>query len=113
MGTNFSSTDGISPDRDRRYYEERAIGGVAMIMTEAMPTSEGVRNHHNSMNVYHDRYIPGLGLLVESVQKHDCRIFGQLSHRGGLLRRFVEFRSYLSNEAEQPRPRLRRRSRRS
>lgn len=89
MGTNFSSTDGISTDRDRRYYEERAIGGVAMIMTEAMPTSEGVRNHHNSMNVYHDRYIPGLALLVESVQKHDCRIFGQLSHRGGLLRRSV------------------------
>jgi 2,4-dienoyl-CoA reductase-like NADH-dependent reductase (Old Yellow Enzyme family) len=29
MGTNYSTTDGISTERDKRYYEERARGGVA------------------------------------------------------------------------------------
>jgi len=89
MGTNFSTSDGISSERDKQYYEERAIGGVAMIMTEAMPVSDGARNHKNSMCVFHDRYIPGLASVVEGIKKHDCYVVGQLSHRGGLLRRNV------------------------
>ena len=36
MGTNFSTSDGLSTERDRAYYEERAKGGVAAIVTEAM-----------------------------------------------------------------------------
>ncbi|MDB6002763.1 MAG: hypothetical protein JWP52_4462, partial [Rhizobacter sp.] len=89
MGTNFSTSDGISSERDKRYYEERAIGGVAMIMTEAMPVSEGARNHRNSMCVFHDRFIPGLASVVDAIKKHDVHVVGQLSHRGGLLRRMV------------------------
>jgi len=89
MGTNFSTTDGVSTERDKRYYQERAIGGVAMIMTEAMPVSEGARNHHNSMCVFHDRFIPGLASVVEAIKMHDVYVVGQLSHRGGLLRRMV------------------------
>jgi len=89
MGTNFSTTDGLSSERDRQYYEERAIGGVAMIMTEAMPVSPGGRNHRNSMCVFHDRFIPGLASVVESIKKHGAHVVGQLSHRGGLLRRSV------------------------
>ena len=89
MGTNYSTTDGISTERDKRYYEERALGGVAMIMTEAMPVSQGARNHLNSMCIYHDRFIPGLATVVEAIRKHDVVVFGQLSHRGGLLKRSV------------------------
>jgi 2,4-dienoyl-CoA reductase-like NADH-dependent reductase (Old Yellow Enzyme family)/NADPH-dependent 2,4-dienoyl-CoA reductase/sulfur reductase-like enzyme len=89
MGTNYSTTDGISTERDKRYYEERALGGVAMIMTEAMPVSEGARNHLNSMCIYHDRFIPGLASVVEAIRKHDVVVFGQVSHRGGLLKRSV------------------------
>lgn len=89
MGTNYSTTDGFSTARDKHYYEERAKGGVAMIMTEAMPVSDGARNHLNSMCIYHDRFIPGLAAVVETIQKHDVVVFGQVSHRGGLLKRSV------------------------
>jgi 2,4-dienoyl-CoA reductase-like NADH-dependent reductase (Old Yellow Enzyme family)/thioredoxin reductase len=89
MGTNFGTTDGFCTDRDKQYYVERAKGGVAMVMTEAMVVTEGARNHRNSLCVFHDRYIPGLAGLVEAVKKHDCAVFGQISHRGGLLRRDV------------------------
>ncbi len=58
MGTNYSTTDGLSTERDRRYYEERAKGGVGMIMTEAMVVTEQARPHHNSLCCYHDRFIP-------------------------------------------------------
>lgn len=89
MGTNYSTTDGLSTERDKRYYEERAKGGVGMIMTEAMVVTEQARPHHNSLCCYHDRFIPGLASIVEAIKQHDCHVFGQLNHRGGLLRRAV------------------------
>lgn len=89
MGTNYSTTDGLSTERDKLYYEERARGGVAMIMTEAMVVTEHARPHNNSLCVYHDRFIPGLASIVEAIKRHDCHVFGQLNHRGALLRRSV------------------------
>ncbi|WP_083745441.1 FAD-dependent oxidoreductase [Variovorax sp. KK3] len=89
MGTNYSTTDGLSTARDKAYYAERARGGVAMIMTEAMVVTEQARPHHNSLCCYHDRFIPGLASIVEAIKEHDCHVFGQLNHRGGLLRRSV------------------------
>ncbi len=89
MGTNFGTTDGLCTERDRAYYEHRARGGVAAIVTEAMAVSEGGRAHNNSLWIYHDRYIPGLAGLVEAIKRHDCAVIGQLNHRGALLRRMV------------------------
>jgi len=89
MGTNYSTTDGLSSERDKIYYAERAKGGVAAIMTEAMVVTEHARSHHNSLCVYHDRFIPGLAGLVDAIHAHDCFVFGQLNHRGALLRRHV------------------------
>ncbi len=89
MGTNFSTTDGVSTERDVQYYALRAEGGVAAVFTEAMAVSNGARAHRSSLWVYHDRFIPGLARIVDAVKAHDCLIFGQLNHRGGLLRRAV------------------------
>src|SRR5918993_2809710 len=89
MGTNYSTTDGLSTERDKMYYAERARGGVAMIMTEAMVVTEHARPHHNSLCCYHDRFIPGLASLVEAIKRHGAYVCGQLNHRGALLRRSV------------------------
>jgi 2,4-dienoyl-CoA reductase-like NADH-dependent reductase (Old Yellow Enzyme family)/thioredoxin reductase len=89
MGTNYSTTDGLSTERDRTYYAERARGGVAMIMTEAMVVTQEARPHNNSLCCFHDRFIPGLASIVDAIKAHDCLVFGQLNHRGALLRRSV------------------------
>ncbi|MDB5382148.1 MAG: hypothetical protein JWO26_1780, partial [Rhodospirillales bacterium] len=89
MGTNFGTSDGLSTERDRAYYALRAEGGVAAIVTEAMAVSEGGRAHNNSLWIYHDRFIPGLARLVDSIRRHDCLSIGQINHRGALLRRMV------------------------
>jgi dimethylglycine catabolism A len=89
MGTNYSTTDGLSTERDRLYYAERARGGVGMIMTEAMVVTEFARPHHNSLCVYHDRFIPGLASLVEAIKSQGALVCAQLNHRGALLRRHV------------------------
>jgi 2,4-dienoyl-CoA reductase-like NADH-dependent reductase (Old Yellow Enzyme family)/thioredoxin reductase len=89
MGTNYSTSDGLSTERDKMYYAERARGGVAMIMTEAMVVTEHARPHHNSLCCYHDRFIPGLASIVEAIKAHGAYVCGQLNHRGALLRRSV------------------------
>ncbi len=89
MGTNYSTTDGLSTERDKLYYAERARGGVGMIMTEAMVVTEQARPHHNSLCCYHDRFIPGLASIVEAIKAHGAYVCGQLNHRGALLRRSV------------------------
>ncbi len=89
MGSNFGTSDGIPTERDKLYYAERARGGVAMIVTEAMVMSEKSRNHHHSMGVFHDRFIPGLARLVEAIHSNGSLAVAQIGHRGGLLRRSV------------------------
>jgi 2,4-dienoyl-CoA reductase-like NADH-dependent reductase (Old Yellow Enzyme family)/thioredoxin reductase len=89
MGTNYGTSDGFSTDRDKRYYGERAKGGVAMIVTEAMNVSAGARNHTNSLCVFHDRFIPGLNIVVQAIHDNGALAVAQLNHRGQLLRRSV------------------------
>ena len=89
MGTNYGTTDGFSTDRDKRYYSERARGGVALIVTEAMNVSAGARNHTSSLCVFHDRFIPGLSAVVQAIHDNGALAVAQLNHRGQLLRRSV------------------------
>ena len=89
MGTNYGTTDGLSTERDKLYYGERAKGGAAMIITEAMVITEGARNHTNSMCLFHDRYIPGLAGIVEAIHAHGALAVGQINHRGAMLKRSV------------------------
>ena len=85
LGTNFSTSDGLITERDKAYYAERAKGGVAMIMTSAMGITGRARAHRFTPVCYHDRFIPGLASLVETIKAHDCVVFGQLNHHGALL----------------------------
>ena len=89
MGTNYGTSDGFSTDRDKRCYGERAKGGVALIVTEAMNVSAGARNHTNSLCVFHDRFIPGLSAVVQAIHDNGALAAAQLNHRGQLLRRSV------------------------
>jgi dimethylglycine catabolism A len=89
MGTNFGTTDGFSTERDKLYYGERARGGAAMIITEAMVITAGARNHTNSLCLFHDRFIPGLATVVDAIHAGGALAAGQINHRGALLKRSV------------------------
>ncbi len=89
MGTNFGTTDGFSTERDKIYYAERARGGAAMIITEAMVVSGNARNHRSSLCIFDDRFIPGLADLTKAIHAAGALAVGQLNHRGMLLRRSV------------------------
>src|SRR5258705_7732444 len=89
MGTNYGTTDGFSTERDKFYYGERARGGAAMIITEAMVITAGARNHTNSMCLFHDRYIPRLAGIVDAIHQGGALAVGQINHRGAMLKRSV------------------------
>jgi 2,4-dienoyl-CoA reductase-like NADH-dependent reductase (Old Yellow Enzyme family)/thioredoxin reductase len=84
MCTLFASEYGAVSRRMINYYEERARGGVGLIIVEAtcIDSPVGKLAHPIQLCVDHDKYIAGLNDLVEAVHKHDTKIALQLHHAG-------------------------------
>jgi 2,4-dienoyl-CoA reductase-like NADH-dependent reductase (Old Yellow Enzyme family)/thioredoxin reductase len=83
MGTMLANADGDVTDHHIRYFEERAKGGVGLIITEVTM----VDNELGKVGATHpraddDRFIPMLSLLADAVHKYDTKIFMQLNHAG-------------------------------
>ncbi|MCK4721983.1 MAG: NADH:flavin oxidoreductase, partial [Dehalococcoidia bacterium] len=82
MGTLFANEDGSVSERLCRYYEERAKGGVALIIVEVTAVARGGKAHPRELGIYEDEFIPGLGRLVDSVHQYGVSIAIQLHHTG-------------------------------
>jgi 2,4-dienoyl-CoA reductase-like NADH-dependent reductase (Old Yellow Enzyme family)/thioredoxin reductase len=82
MGTLFGNEDGSVSDRLCRYYEERAKGGVALIIVEVTAVARGGKAHPRELGIYGDEFIPGLRRLVGSVHGYGATIAIQLHHAG-------------------------------
>ncbi len=69
-------------DRLIAYHAARARGGAAMIVTELMnvhPTSTGAPI---LVSLHDEGNLAGLTRWAEAVERHDCRLIGQLGHIG-------------------------------
>ena len=75
--------DGFANDQIIAYYEERARGGVGLIITEvcAMAYPRGANSVHQ-LGLSDDRYIPALRRLTDQVHRHGAKIAVQLVHHG-------------------------------
>jgi len=83
MATNYSTREGFVTQRLKDYYEERAKGGVALIIVEAGLISYPFgRTVAHQLGLYDDRLIPGLKELVEVIHKHGCKAALQIHHAG-------------------------------
>lgn len=97
MGTDFASHDGTATMRLIRYYEERAKGGIGLIINEYT----GV-DHVNSVPSLHnlrasaDCHIAALEMLTDAVHAHGARIFAQLHHAGSTSKPALSGRQALS-----------------
>ncbi|MFC1904909.1 FAD-dependent oxidoreductase [Chloroflexota bacterium] len=89
MGTNYSSGKGYISQQIIDYYEERARGGVGLLIIEAVAVDFRCRRRFNELTLANDRYIPGLRRLAKVIHKHDARIAAQLIHRGQQARSVV------------------------
>jgi 2,4-dienoyl-CoA reductase-like NADH-dependent reductase (Old Yellow Enzyme family) len=82
MSTNFAK-DGFVTDAMISYYEERARGGVGLIVVEDGIVDVPRGNHvKNVVAVDNDRYIQNLQKLTKASHDHGAKISIQLSHGG-------------------------------
>ena len=83
MGVDVSAPDGSVTEDTVAYYETRARGGVELIITEYCRVNEADGAcATGQISLSHDRYIPGMRKLADSVHRHGTKIFVQLQHPG-------------------------------
>ncbi len=85
MGTSLEREDGFVDDRIKDFYEERAKGGVGLIVmgVGAIDHPDG-KVLPGQLGLSDDKFIPGLKELAESIHQHDTKLAIQLQ-RGGKL----------------------------
>jgi 2,4-dienoyl-CoA reductase-like NADH-dependent reductase (Old Yellow Enzyme family)/thioredoxin reductase len=89
MATGYCSEMGEVTDRLKRFIEERAKGGVGLIITEMAPVDNGGSTKYTSLMVDRDERIAGLRELADVAHKHGAKIAVQICHGG----RFASIRA--------------------
>lgn len=83
MGTNYGEQNGEMSFLHLNYYEERAKGGVGLIIVEnASVDSPQGSNGTTQLRIDQDNYIPRLFKLCENVHRHGACIAVQINHAG-------------------------------
>ncbi|MPM14128.1 NADH oxidase [bioreactor metagenome] len=83
MQVLYGEIDGHPGPRIIHYYEERARGGVGLIIVEATAVDETNNTPwEHQLRLTRDCFISDFGQLTEAIHKYDCRVFVQLHHYG-------------------------------
>lgn len=83
MATDMADKDGIVTPRQIRYYQERAKGGLAMIIHEytGVDDVDSIPSIHN-LRIARDYHISEMEKLTDAVHLYGCRIVAQIHHGG-------------------------------
>ena len=83
MGSNFAGQDGKTTEQLEAYYEERARGGLGLIILETSAVSWPAGASMPFMLGYSkDEFIPHLQSLTARIHKHGAKVAAQLNHSG-------------------------------
>lgn len=83
MGTQLASDTGAVTQRLIDYHAERSKGLVGLQITEVASIDSPLgKTIVNQLRIDHDRYVPGLNQLVETVHLHGGKMAVQLHHAG-------------------------------
>lgn len=83
MGTNYGEQNGEMSFVHLDYYEQRALGGVGLIIVENACVEFPLgSNGATQIRIDHDNYTPRLFRLCELVHKHGTCIAVQINHAG-------------------------------
>ena len=83
MMVGFGRPDGCPTEELMDYYEERAKGGVGLIITEITRVNDDHgASAFNQLAMSHDYHIEPMRKFVERIHRHDTKLFVQLHHPG-------------------------------
>lgn len=80
--TALGALDGMPTPELAAYHEERARGGVGLIVTESQAIHPTGKMSRRFVNAWDEAVIPGLRAVTDAVHRHGARIFSQLTHGG-------------------------------
>jgi 2,4-dienoyl-CoA reductase-like NADH-dependent reductase (Old Yellow Enzyme family) len=80
--TALGTLEGLPSDEHRAYYEERARGGVALIIIESMAIHPSGKMSRRFVNAWDPVIVPHMRRVVDAVRAHGAKLFGQLTHGG-------------------------------
>jgi 2,4-dienoyl-CoA reductase-like NADH-dependent reductase (Old Yellow Enzyme family)/thioredoxin reductase len=80
--TALGSLDGMPTDDLAAYHEERARGGVGLIVTESHAIHPTGKMSRRFINAWDPAIVPGMAKVAAGVHSHGAKIFAQLTHGG-------------------------------
>lgn len=102
LGSNMYNSDETWPKKTIRYYEERAIGGLGLIITQFVRVHDRLASFP-IVGLYDDRQISSHAELVERIHKHGTKIFHQIALMGGKFASDAPSSIYSPNYINKPR----------
>ena len=83
MGSNTADDDGYCGERLRQYYGARAEGGAALLIMGSVAISWPVGSaNFRQVAISHERFVPGLKSVADTVHGHGALLAVQLQHAG-------------------------------
>ncbi len=87
MGENLAEPDGTMGERIQRFYEERAKGGVGLIIVGVSSIAHPVGQCNiNQVALSDDKFIPDLKRFTDRIHAHGAKVAFQLQHAGRVAR---------------------------
>jgi 2,4-dienoyl-CoA reductase-like NADH-dependent reductase (Old Yellow Enzyme family) len=74
--------EGEPSDDHRAYYEERAAGGVGLVIFESQAVHPTGRVSRHTVNAWDQANVPAYREIVQAVHRHGAKFFSQLVHSG-------------------------------
>ena len=78
----YSSVDGFADDWHLVHLGSRAVGGAALVISEATAVSPEGRISPSDLGIWKDEHIEPLARIVRFIQQQDCVAGIQLAHAG-------------------------------
>jgi 2,4-dienoyl-CoA reductase-like NADH-dependent reductase (Old Yellow Enzyme family)/thioredoxin reductase len=100
MSTCYASEGGFVTERLKDYYEERARGGIGLLIVESACIDTATeRVVGRQLAADDDRFVPGLQQLAQVIRKHGAKVALSLSHAGRASRSSVTHRQPIAPSA--------------
>ena len=80
--TALGHADGMPSDDHVAYHEERARGGVGLIVFESQAVHPTGKMSRRFVNAWDPVIVPRMAKVAEAVHRHGAKLFGQLTHGG-------------------------------
>jgi 2,4-dienoyl-CoA reductase-like NADH-dependent reductase (Old Yellow Enzyme family)/pyruvate/2-oxoglutarate dehydrogenase complex dihydrolipoamide dehydrogenase (E3) component len=80
--TALGHTDGMPSDEHVAYHEERARGGVGLIVFESQAVHPTGKMSRRFVNAWDPAIVPRMAKVADAVHRHGAKLFGQLTHGG-------------------------------